>query len=112
MTVKTYSINKGVGRPITFRGLRAQYIWYLGAAVIADLILFAILYIGGLSSYLCVLIALGLGTLLIMGVYRMSNKYGEFGLMKSGASRHIPAAIRTYSRERFTTLKRPTWKKY
>ena len=39
-----YSVNKGINKSIEFKGLKAQYIWYLGGGVVALLILFAILY--------------------------------------------------------------------
>ena len=39
-----YKINKGINKPIEFKGLKAQYIGYLGAGVIVLLILFAIFY--------------------------------------------------------------------
>jgi Domain of unknown function (DUF4133) len=106
MTSKGYTINKGIDKPVSFRGLKAQWIWWLGGAVIADLVLFAILYIGGVNSWLCVLIALGLGTLAVMQVYRMSKKYGEYGLMKKNAARHIPKTLRTFSRRTFIQLKK------
>jgi Domain of unknown function (DUF4133) len=101
MAGKTYTINKGINRPITFRGLKGQYIWYLFGALLADMILFVILYITKLSPYLCVLIALGLGTMVIAGVYRMSNKYGEHGLMKRRSAKYIPKRIRSFSRKGF-----------
>ena len=40
-----YSINRGINRPLEFRGLKAQYIWHLGGGLVAVLILFSILYI-------------------------------------------------------------------
>jgi hypothetical protein len=103
---KNYNINKGIGKSITFRGLKAQYIWWLGGALIADMILFGILYIGGVNSWLCVLIALGLGTALVTGIYRISNTYGEFGLMKTRAAKDIPKTLRSFSRKEFIKLKK------
>ena len=104
-TNKGYTINKGIGKSISFKGLKAQYIWYLAGAVLGNLILFAILYIAWVCSWLCVLIALGLGTASVMGVYRMSQAYGEFGLMKKKAAKHIPKSLRSYSRKGFIRLK-------
>jgi hypothetical protein len=47
-----YHINKGINKPIVFKGLKAQYIAYLAVALVLLLILFAILYICGLSMYI------------------------------------------------------------
>lgn len=103
MANSVYQINKGINQSIEFRGLKAQYIWYLGGAVVALLILFAILYFIGLPSLLCVGIIGATGTFMVMKIYSMSNKYGEHGLMKSLARKQVPKAIRSRSRRLFRT---------
>ena len=94
-------INKGVSKPIVFKGLKAQYIWYLAGGLVALLVLFAILYISGVNSF----VALGtigiFGAALFAGVYKMSNTYGEFGLMKKAARRSVPPVIKIASRKIF-----------
>jgi hypothetical protein len=99
MNTSVYKINKGVNRPIEFRGLKAQYIWYLGGGLLVLLILFAILYICGVNTFICLGIILISGTGLFMYVYRLSHKYGEHGMMKAEAKRSIPKKIKTYSRK-------------
>jgi hypothetical protein len=99
-----YAINKGINTPISFKGLKAQYILHLGVVVVGDMILFAILYIIGISSYICVPVALGLGAFLIKRIYRMSHTYGEYGLMKRSAGRSVPKALLSKSRYIFTRL--------
>ena len=101
-----YKINKGINKSIEFKGLKAQYIWYLGAGVLGLLILFAILYIVGLNTFLCLAIILIGGTVLFIYVYRLSNKYGEYGMMKKAASRSIPKIIKTNSRSIFIRIKK------
>lgn len=71
-----YKVNKGINQSIEFKGLKAQYIWYLGGGIILLLILFAGLFILGLPSYLCVGLILVLGTLLVIKTYALSRKYG------------------------------------
>ncbi|RWU08138.1 DUF4133 domain-containing protein [Pedobacter chitinilyticus] len=105
MSNSVYQINKGINQSIEFKGLKAQYIWYLGAGVVALLIVFAIMYIIGLPPLICVVIIGFLGTVLVVKIYGMSNKYGEHGLMKTLAQRSIPKAIRIRSRAKFITLK-------
>ncbi|WP_367866997.1 DUF4133 domain-containing protein [Pedobacter sp. WC2423] len=105
MTNSVYEINKGVNKSIEFKGLKAQYIWYFGAGAAALLIGFAIMYVIGINSYLCLGIIGVLGTMMTMKIYGLSNKYGEHGLMKKIARRSIPKVVKIYSRKTFRTLK-------
>lgn len=96
-----YRINKGINKSIEFKGLKAQYIWYLGGTFLALLILFAILYILGVNTFVCLGLILILGTASVIKIYGMSNKYGEHGMMKKLARRHIPHTIKSFSRKTF-----------
>lgn len=96
-----YSINKGVNKSIEFRGLKAQYIWYLAGGLLVLMILFAILYVIGMNTYIVLFVILGFGCFLFTWVYRLSNTYGEFGMMKKTANRMIPKVIRCNSRKVF-----------
>jgi len=100
-----YSINKGINRPIVFKGVKAQYIGYLAGGLIGLIILFAVLYICGVNSYACIVIVLGAGTWLISSVGKMSRKYGRYGLMKKQAKRLLPDYLWFNSRQLFTQLK-------
>lgn len=99
-----YKINKGINRPIEFKGLKAQYIVYLASGLIALLLLFAILYLIGVNMFLCLTLVLALGGLLFYSVYRLSDKYGQHGLVKKFASRRIPACLKATSRNTFLQL--------
>ena len=101
MANSIYKINKGINKPIEFRGLKAQYIWYLGGGLVILLILFAILYVIGVNTFFCVGLIVILGTGLFMQVYSLSNKYGEHGMMKKVAKRGIPGTVKSYSRKVF-----------
>ena len=101
MATSVYKINKGINKPIEFKGLKAQYIWHLGGGLLVLLVLFAALYILGLHSFLCVVVIGALGSLLFYLVYRASHRYGEHSLMKKMARRAIPRAIRSHSRKPF-----------
>jgi len=105
MANSVYKINKGINRSIEFKGLRAQYIWYLGGGVIVLLILFAVMYICGLPPFLCIATILMAGSLLVVKVYAMSRKYGEYGMMKAVAKRSVPKLIRINSRKIFKEFK-------
>ncbi len=99
-----YQINKGINKSIEFRGLKAQYIWYLGGCFLALLILFAILYIIGINTFICVGFILIAGTIAVIKIYGMSNKYGEHGMMKKLARHNVPHSIKSKSRKTFKRL--------
>ena len=104
MATSVYQINKGINRPIEFKGLKAQYIWYLGGGLLTLLILFAILYICGVNTFFCLAIIVGSATALFMHVYKLSRKYGEHGMMKTLAKRSIPEVVKMRSRKIFLEL--------
>ncbi|WDF78998.1 DUF4133 domain-containing protein [Mucilaginibacter sp. KACC 22773] len=99
-----YQINKGINKPIEFKGLKAQYIGYLAGGLVGLLVLFAIIYIIGFPVYLCIIIISLLGTGLFMQVYKLSHKYGQYGLMKRGAKNYLPGYLKFRSRKLFTRL--------
>ncbi|SRR5258708_9491556 len=104
MATSAYPINRGINKPISFRGLKAQYILYAGALLAGDMVLFSVLYICGLNSWIGVVItgcAGGGGT---WKIYKLSQQYGEFGLLKKRAGKRIPPVIRSRSRTTFTQL--------
>ncbi|SEN57703.1 protein of unknown function [Mucilaginibacter gossypiicola] len=101
MANSVYQINKGINKSIEFKGLKAQYIWYLGAGILALMIVFAALFIIGVNQYICMGIILCCGSALVFKVYEMSRKYGEHGMMKTMARRSIPKVVKCNSRKLF-----------
>ncbi len=101
MANSVYKVNKGINRPIEFKGLKAQYIWYLGGGLVILLFLFALLYIIGVNTFICLGTIIILGGILFTWVYGISNKYGEHGMMKKLAKRSVPRVVKSYSRKSF-----------
>ncbi len=101
MANSVYKINKGINKPIEFKGLKAQYIWYLGGGLVILLILFAVLYIIGMNTVICLGLIVFLGGILVSWVYGISNTHGEYGMMKKIAKRSVPTVIKSYSRKVF-----------
>jgi hypothetical protein len=101
MSNSVYKINRGIGKSIEFKGLKAQYIWYLGVGVVLLLMVFAVLYIAGVGLFVCAALVLTAGTVLVVKVYQLSDKYGEHGMMKAAAARKMPRVIRCGSRRMF-----------
>lgn len=101
-----YQINKGINKPIEFKGLKAQYIGYLAGGLVTLLVLFAVMYIFGLSVYCCIAVITALGTGLFYQVFKYSHTYGQYGLMKRTARRYLPGYLKFNSRKIFIRLKR------
>jgi hypothetical protein len=106
MAEKVYHINKGINRPIEFRGLKAQYIGYLAACAVGTMVGFGVLYACGVSLYVCTPLALGLGGWTMVWLFRMSKRHGQHGLMKKMAGQRMPEALLTRSRKVFIHLYR------
>ncbi|WP_316795080.1 DUF4133 domain-containing protein [Pedobacter agri] len=100
-----YQINKGVSKPIVFKGLKAQYIAYLAIGLVLLLLSFAILYISGLNLVIVLPLIALLGSALFITTFRLSHRFGEHGLMKYIAKKGLPNYIRFSSRRIFTKLK-------
>ncbi|WP_426094780.1 DUF4133 domain-containing protein [Flavobacterium sp. DSR2-3-3] len=91
--MNTYNINKGIGRTVEFKGLKAQYLFIFAGGLLGMLILIMILYMTGVNSYLCLFIGIGGGSLLVWQTFSLNKKYGEHGLMKVGANKRHPRYI-------------------
>ncbi|SDF45117.1 protein of unknown function [Mucilaginibacter pineti] len=103
MSNSIYHINKGINKSIEFQGLRAQYIWYFGGMVIILMVVFAILYIAGAGTVICMAVIGSSGTYMSIKIFVMSKKHGEHGLMKAMAKKQVPKVLKSYSRRLFQT---------
>jgi Domain of unknown function (DUF4133) len=100
-----YQVNKGVSRPIEFKGLKGVYIGVLAGGLVFLLVLFAALYILRTPLYVLLPIVLLLGAGLFGGVFKLSKRFGVHGLGKWMAKRGVPSYIRFSSRSVFVSLK-------
>ena len=85
-----WEINKGVGRTVEFKGLKAQYLFLFAGGLLAVLILVVVLYLCGVSQIACLVIGIVGATLVVWQTFAMNRKYGQYGLMKKGAVRMHP----------------------
>jgi hypothetical protein len=108
-------INKGIGRPVEFRGLKGTYLYLSIGIVVSSLILALILYgLFGLNTYLATFIVVSSAVGGIWYCMRLSAKYGVSGLLKLEATRNQPKAIVISSAKPFQLLretKRPKSRK-
>jgi hypothetical protein len=71
--MNTYNINKGIGRTVEFKGLKAQYLFIFAGGLLGMLILIMILYMTGVNSYLCLFIGIGGGSLLVWQTFSLNK---------------------------------------
>ncbi len=106
MAEKVYTINKGINKAIEFRGLKAQYIWWVAGITLGSLGFYIALYVAGLGGYVGISLMMGLATLAIGRVFRISKRYGQYGMMKWAARRRVPRALVSRSRKVFILMRR------
>lgn len=85
-----YTINKGIGRSVEFKGLKAQYLFLFAGGLLAVFVVFVILYMAGVDQWACIGFGAGAASALVFYTFRLNARYGEHGLMKLAASRRRP----------------------
>ncbi|WP_373724468.1 DUF4133 domain-containing protein [Bacteroides heparinolyticus] len=85
-----WEINKGIGRTVEFKGLKAQYLFLFAGGLLAVFILVVVLYLCGVSQIACLVIGVLGATLVVWQTFAMNRKYGQHGLMKLRAMRMHP----------------------
>ena len=88
-----YPINKGIGRSVEFKGLKAQYLFIFCGGLLALFVLFVILYMVGIDQWFCIGFGAVSASVLVWQTFALNARYGEHGLMKLGAVRSHPRYI-------------------
>ena len=88
-----YSINKGIGRSVEYKGLKAQYLFIFAGGLLALFVVFVIMYVAGISQWVCIGFGITGASLLVWLTFHLNAKYGEHGLMKLGAVKYHPRYI-------------------
>ena len=88
-----YSINKGIGKPAEFKGLKSQYLFIFAGGLLSVFVIFVIMYMIGISQTFCIGFGVVTASTLIWLTFHLNDKYGEFGLMKLQAARNHPRYI-------------------
>ena len=86
-------INKGIGRNVEFKGLESQYLFIFCGGLLAVFVVFVILYMAGVSQWVCIGFGVTAATLLVWLTFRLNAKYGTHGLMKAAARKRHPRFI-------------------
>jgi hypothetical protein len=85
-----YSINKGIGKSVEFKGLKSQYLFLFAGGLLAVFVLFVILYMIGIDQWICIGFGVIAASVLVWMTFNLNAKYGEYGLMKVLAKRQHP----------------------
>ena len=88
-----YNINKGIGKPAEFRGLKAQYLFFFIGGLIVIFIVFVIMYMMSIPQGVCIGFCSISATLLIWSVFYLNRTYGTYGVMKLQARHYRPRFI-------------------
>ena len=85
-----YGINKGIGKSVEFRGLKAQYLFIFAGGLLAVFVVFVILYMAGVDQWVCIAFGVAAASVLVWLTFRLNARYGEHGLMKLLAGKRHP----------------------
>ncbi len=104
-----YTVNKGVGHPIEFRGLKSQYLFIFAGGLVAVFLLVVILYLAGVDQWICIPFGVLSASSLVWMTFRLNARYGEHGLMKHLAEKRHPRYL--IHRKRLSRLLTPKRRK-
>ncbi len=86
-----YPVNKGIGRPVEFKGLEGSVPLHLLRRSAGSLRpISSSLYMVGIDQWISYPSALTSSSLLVWQTFALNARYGEHGLMKMGAARSHP----------------------
>jgi hypothetical protein len=97
-----FNINKGIGKPAEFKGLKSQYLFIFCGGLLGLFVLFVIMYMAGINQWICIGFGVASALILVYGTFYLNNRYGEHGLMKLQARRNHPKYV--ISRRNFSRL--------
>jgi hypothetical protein len=88
-----YELNRGINKPVEFKGLVGVHLYFLVGAIVLVFALFVTAYLAGLPLLLTVLLTFLVGGALWAAVFALNRRYGEHGLQKAAARRASPKYI-------------------
>ena len=88
-----YPINRGIGNPAEFKGLKSQYLFIFAGGLLAVFVVFVVMYLIGISQWICIGFGVVAALALVYFTFTLNSKYGTYGLMKLSAQRNHPRFI-------------------
>jgi len=66
-----YPINKGIGRSVEFKGLKAQYLFIFAGGLLATFILFVVMYMAGVPQWFRIGTGVSLASAVVFLTFRL-----------------------------------------
>jgi hypothetical protein len=88
-----YPINKGIGSPAEFQGLKSQYLFIFAGGLLGLFVVFVVMYMADVNQWICIVFGIVSSLFLVYGTFYLNRKYGEHGLMKAQAKRNHPRYV-------------------
>jgi len=88
-----YPVNRGIGKPAEFQGLKAQYLFIFAGGLLGVFIVFVVMYMAGVHQWVCIVFGVSTALILVYGTFHLNRKYGEHGLMKAQARGNHPRYV-------------------
>ena len=88
-----YSINRGIGKSVEFKGLKSQYLFIFCGGLLAVFVVFVILYMMNVGQWICIGFGSITASALVWFTFTLNRNYGEHGLMKLFDKRQHPRYI-------------------
>lgn len=88
-----FPINRGIGKSVEFKGLKAQYLFIFVGGLLAVFVLFVVMYMIGIDQWICIGFGIIAASVLVWQTFALNAKYGEHGLMKLQARSSHPRFI-------------------
>jgi len=108
-----YPVNRGIGRPVEFKGLRSQYLFIFAGGLLSLFVVFVVMYMAGINQWFCIGFGVVAASVLVYLTFHLNDKYGTYGLMKLLARKNHPRYIISRKKiQRLFTYKRKKYEKY
>jgi hypothetical protein len=88
-----YNVNRGIGKPAEFKGLKSQYLFIFAGGLLGLFVVFVVMYMAGVGQWICIIFGVTAASILVYGTFHLNSKYGEHGLMKAQARRNHPRYV-------------------
>jgi len=88
-----FSVNRGIGKPAEFQGLKAQYLFIFAGGLLGLFVVFTVMYMIGINQWVCICFGVVSTLTLVYSTFYLNKKYGEHGLMKAQARRNHPRYV-------------------
>ncbi len=88
-----YVINRGIGAPAEFKGLKSQFLFIFAGGLLAVFVVFVVMYLIGINQWVCIGFGVIAALALVYLTFSLNTKYGRHGLMKLSTISNHPRFI-------------------